>query len=1549
MTTDVTSDVSTTISLIIDGGPVQGETNFAADSDWYRVSLTAGVTYLFESDATSFSPLLTLRDANGVSLYGGSSVLAFTAEQSGTYYLDAARDILSASGNYTVSASTYHPELGPGDVAGSAATTAVLNVGSPAVSSTFEDLSDSDWYSVHLEAGHTYEFLATNGLGDVPYIVLRDAAGNEISHSLAAPAYAVSNLGILNNNFAYANIVFTAAATGDYFLDVQDRTLVDTSYEVQVHEFVPSSDPLNTILTTNSIAADGVAVAGIFESAGDSDWYGIDLTAGVTYSFTIDTTSFSTLMLRDQNGIFLDFASVDVGTNPTFTFTPTSTGHYFLDASTRSFGGGSYQLIAQQASATPGDVAGGTTTDATLSLDGVAVNGDWEEGPDSDWYSVTLTAGTTYQFNLYMTDASGPLGLETRAALGLMASDGHEIQSDVEQAFYNSGQMTIQYTVEQSGTYYLDARNLFDGRYALVGQELSPIPGDIAGYGANQSLDLAVNGISVLASIDDYGDRDWYAVSLVAGHTYRFTTTGEPFSFPELELRTENGNIIAQAFGNGSSNASDPQQQDFTFTARMSGTYYLDLTGAPGSFELSAKDLTASTDVAGDVTTSETLDYDVLTEVELGSASDEDWYAVQVQAGQSYSVRLASTDFSTAGLEVHDANGLLLEGSTSNFNQNTFFQSGSSFSHFTASETGTYYIAATDGPGVYMLDVVPDDYGDNADWTGTIGLGVTDAAFENFFDADFFDLNVQKDKIYTVSWSGTDIKGALTIDGHTLVHLNEPFTFTATDSPTKLGANYFGLDPTASYSISLTERTDIVDEGNTTQTAALIQLAADTNGSIDAYGDHDMFKVNLSAGQSYSFDVALTGTKSLNRFQFDIKDASGHVLASSNSFGPGVLHFYAPESGSYYLDMSNFRFDENRAYDETTGTYRVRVTEDSAALTPAAAIDGGTQLASTTVKVYFAPSGHAYPASVVRFSDGIADGWSAQEKSAMKGVIQRYESAVNIHFVEVSSAADANFVLVNDKSTSGSFFGAPGSANAGLCVFGNTRNTSTQEGSALVETYARALGTGLGLRAPAATGPDALYNVKFASDIGLFGLNQTAFTVMGGNHGWQAPAPFDDWPLDRKQVSLFGHQAGPAALDLAVLQAKYGANVGFAHGNDVYTLQGGNGEGTKWQTIWDTGGTDEIRNSGFRDSVINLKAATVAYSEGGGGFVSNVNGVHGGLTIAKGVSIENARGGTGNDVITGNALANRLLGGAGGDHLDGGPGNDVMDGGTGSDTADYSRAAAAVKVLLMLTGNQNTSGAGTDQLISIENLTGSDFADQLSGNRGDNMLDGGKGDDRLAGEGGSDTFAGGLGNDVATGGTGGDIFVATRNDGNDRYDGGQGADLVDLSAILGSVTVDLLNGRASGPQLGIDQLISIENARGGSGDNNFIAGNGENDLAGGDGRDLFIFRSTNAAGILDARDQISDYSAGDDMIDFKGIDANLFERGDQAFTFVGEISTSFFGLGLLDRGSLGYRYTVDHRGNEHTIVEGNIGLLRAADFQIDLVGHHVLTAADFVL
>ncbi|MEF8707535.1 MAG: hypothetical protein V5B38_01060 [Candidatus Accumulibacter propinquus] len=111
------------------------------------------------------------------------------------------------------------------------------------------------------------------------------------------------------------------------------------------------------------------------------------------------------------------------------------------------------------------------------------------------------------------------------------------------------------------------------------------------------------------------------------------------------------------------------------------------------------------------------------------------------------------------------------------------------------------------------------------------------------------------------------------------------------------------------------------------------------------------------------------------------------------------------------------------------------------------------------------------------------------------------------------------------------------------------------------------------------------------------------------------------------------------------------------------------------------------------------------------------------------------------------------------DNLTGNADNNVIDGGGGTDTVSYAFAGAGVTVSLATAGAQATGSSGSDTLISIENLTGSGFNDNLTGNTGNNVFDSGVGNDTLIGDTGNDTLDGGAGSDIIDGGSGDDRVV----------------------------------------------------------------------------------------------------------------------------------------------------------------------------------------------
>lgn len=198
-------------------------------------------------------------------------------------------------------------------------------------------------------------------------------------------------------------------------------------------------------------------------------------------------------------------------------------------------------------------------------------------------------------------------------------------------------------------------------------------------------------------------------------------------------------------------------------------------------------------------------------------------------------------------------------------------------------------------------------------------------------------------------------------------------------------------------------------------------------------------------------------------------------------------------------------------------------------------------------------------------------------------------------------------------------------------------------------------------------------------------------------------------------------------------------------------------------------------------------------------------------------------GGTeGNDTLFGGVQADFLIGLGGADNLRGGGGGDVLDGGAGVDQARYDDSPERVSVTLF-SGSGTGGFAQGDTLVSIENLLGSAFNDNLQGDNGANVLDGGggidnivgnRGDDILRGGGtlfggdGRDTLTGAGDNDRLDGGTGDDLLVG--GGGADLFLGGAGQDVASYDSSAAAVRINLLIGTAFGGDASGDRFDSIE-------------------------------------------------------------------------------------------------------------------------------------------
>lgn len=260
--------------------------------------------------------------------------------------------------------------------------------------------------------------------------------------------------------------------------------------------------------------------------------------------------------------------------------------------------------------------------------------------------------------------------------------------------------------------------------------------------------------------------------------------------------------------------------------------------------------------------------------------------------------------------------------------------------------------------------------------------------------------------------------------------------------------------------------------------------------------------------------------------------------------------------------------------------------------------------------------------------------FTAEMQNAARAIFDMLETFTNLTFTEVSGeAGDITLAQAQLDSGVGAWAYYPDQGSYGGDVWTNNLYASSTQDVALGNygfyTLMHEIGHALGL--------------QHTFDAGLSGAENTEqYSVMA--YDWSP------WGSLYAQTYMI--------YDIAALQTIYGANTDYNTGDDTYILAA-----NVAQSIWDGGGTDTLDASAVgSDVTLDLTAGSFSSV----GLTSNVS-------IAYGVTIENATTGAGADTITTNAADNTVLAGAGNDTIYGSSGNDVLngEGGTG-DVVNYS-------------------------------------------------------------------------------------------------------------------------------------------------------------------------------------------------------------------------------------------------------------------------------------
>lgn len=574
--------------------------------------------------------------------------------------------------------------------------------------------------------------------------------------------------------------------------------------------------------------------------------------------------------------------------------------------------------------------------------------------------------------------------------------------------------------------------------------------------------------------------------------------------------------------------------------------------------------------------------------------------------------------------------------------------------------------------------------------------------------------------------------------------------------------------------------------------------------------------------------------------------------------------------------------------------------------------------------------------------------FSAQQKASIRKALQAWQEVTNIVFKEPSASADGSITIKANPETSGGKSHLPDLYHADMTTIIGTKGASDtpQNGDYFLLTAVHEVGHAIGLGHPGdyGKGVGSYADTPYEQDT-------RAHSVM--SYWRETNQPGHDFR--RREPSLLMKD------DIAAAQQPYGANLttrntdttyGFnaTAGASAFNLKGAND--TALFSIWDGGGNDTLDFSGFsQHQKINLRAESY----------SSVGGLKGNVSIAKGVVLENAIGGPGDDDIQGNEVGNRLRGGGGADQLRGGGGADVFV----YDWANDSTLARPDNIVDFVSGTDKIDLSGLFKNYSIKHFK---VVERLTGRAGEIVLshDQNSGNGSLSvdltGRGKADLFIKSVGgiraSDVVIG-TGVTQLSAVRSptpnperginphdtvygfnantgDSASSLHAGSSApdfairdtggnDTLDFSGFTQNQVIDLRHNSASSVgglrnNVAIAEGVTLENAIGGSGRdriignavNNVITGGGGGDeLWGVGGRNTFKYAKVSDSSAYDP-DRLMDFTSGEDAIDLTalanelGTSLHLVENytgriGDTVVTYDPQSGRSFVGVDLLGR------------------------------------------------
>ncbi len=224
----------------------------------------------------------------------------------------------------------------------------------------------------------------------------------------------------------------------------------------------------------------------------------------------------------------------------------------------------------------PDDYTDTSATTGSVSVGGNA-SGMIDFPDDVDWFALSLTAGETVRVDVSGT--GGDDGLSD-TVLAIFAPDALTPIAVNDQRAIDDNFSTVIFTADVAGTYFVSAQGYESttGRYTI--DVLAQTVVDDHARDTSTTATVRV-GETVNGSLEQAGDRDWFALDLSFGQTIDIDLLGfdsgvGTLEDPLLRVIGSQGNLVAE-----NNNADETTFESFlTFTAQTTGRYYVSVGSA---------------------------------------------------------------------------------------------------------------------------------------------------------------------------------------------------------------------------------------------------------------------------------------------------------------------------------------------------------------------------------------------------------------------------------------------------------------------------------------------------------------------------------------------------------------------------------------------------------------------------------------------------------------------------------------------------------------------------------------------------------------------------------------------------------------------------------------------------------------------------------------------------------------------------------------------------------------------------------------------------------